>query len=104
ANGAISSLAACSSDINTNAQAPSFTPGAFPAVTVPSLSNAGFNFSNTSSVVPSRGASSVSTIIGSPRLCGTFTVQFLRQIYLKLLLLMLIYDFLQPIYLVLFAQ
>src|SRR5699024_5942212 len=73
ANGAISSLAACSSDINTNAQAPSFTPGAFPAVTVPSLSNAGFNFSNTSSVVPSRGASSVSTIIGSPRLCGTST-------------------------------
>ena len=40
--------------IKTTAAAPSLMPDAFPAVTVPSLVKAGFNFASASSVVPAR--------------------------------------------------
>jgi len=46
--------------VTTTAAAPSFTPGALPAVTVPSFLNAGFRDRRTSIVVSSRGDSSLS--------------------------------------------
>ena len=51
--------------------APSLVPGAFPAVTVPSLLKAGFNFASASSEVSSRGDSSYFITRGSPLFCGT---------------------------------
>ena len=49
----------CAADITTTAAAPSFTPGALPAVTVPSFLNAGFRPRRASMVVSSRGTSSL---------------------------------------------
>ncbi len=66
ANGSLPSRFARSSLITTSAHAPSLTPGALPAVIVPSLSKAGFSFASTSKDVPALGASSVSTISGAP--------------------------------------
>ena len=43
ASGVTPSARARSADITTSADAPSFTGGALPAVTVPSFLNAGFN-------------------------------------------------------------
>src|SRR5699024_11360683 len=65
--------AACLSDMTTNAHAPSFTPGAFPAVIVPSASITGGNLANFSGLVSLRGPSSESTTMGSPLRCGTST-------------------------------
>ncbi len=67
------SRCARSSFIKTSAHAPSFMPGAFPAVIVPSFPNAGRSFDSVSSDVSRRGASSVSTFIGSPRRCAIST-------------------------------
>ena len=63
-SGAMPSARAFSSDITTSAAAPSLTPGAFPAVTVPSFLNAGFSAPSASTVVSSRTGSSRSTTIG----------------------------------------
>ena len=49
----------CAADITTSAAAPSLTPGALPAVTVPSFLNAGFRARSVSMVVSSRGDSSL---------------------------------------------
>ena len=51
-----------SAAITTSADAPSLTPGALPAVTVPSFLNAGFSAASDSAVVSARIASSRSTI------------------------------------------
>src|SRR6266446_1217614 len=56
-----------------NAAAPSFVPGALPAVTVPSFLNAGLSFASASMLVSSRGDSSYLMTIGSPFFCGTST-------------------------------
>ena len=48
--------------MTTSAEAPSFTPGALPAVTVPSFLNAGFSRPSASAVVSARIGSSRSTI------------------------------------------
>ena len=55
---------AVSADITTSAAAPSLTPGALPAVTVPSFLNAGFSAPSASAVVSSRIGSSRSTTSG----------------------------------------
>ncbi len=52
------------------AAAPSLTPEALPAVTVPSARTIGFSFASASSVVSARGCSSLSTTTGSPRSAG----------------------------------
>ena len=52
-----------SSLAKTSAPAPSFTPGALPAVCVPSLWNAPGSLASDSSVVSRRGASSTSTVV-----------------------------------------
>ena len=57
--------------VTITAAAPSFVPGAFPAVTVPSFLNAGFSFASASREVSSRGDSSYFTTRGSPFFCGT---------------------------------
>ena len=62
-----------SSDVTTTAEAPSFNPGAFPAVTVPSSLKAGFNFARDSIEVSSRTGSSVSKITAAPFFCGIST-------------------------------
>src|SRR5665213_1370231 len=62
ASGVTPRRAASATDISTRAAAPSLMPEALPAVTVPSLAKAGRSFASTSSVVPARGYSSVSTI------------------------------------------
>src|SRR5213080_4430070 len=49
--------------IRTTAAAPSFNPDALPAVTVPSLLNAGFNAASDSVVTPCFTNSSVSNVI-----------------------------------------
>jgi hypothetical protein len=65
---------ALSLDVTTTADAPSFTPGALPAVTVPlSFLKAGFSFASASSEVSSRTVSSVSKTTGAPFFCGTST-------------------------------
>ena len=51
-------ISASSRDINVTAAAPSFIPDAFPAVTVPSFLNTGFNLDNASRFIPSLGCSS----------------------------------------------
>ncbi len=53
-----------SADMTTSAAAPSLTPGALPAVTLPSFLNAGFSAASASAVVSSRMASSRSTTSG----------------------------------------
>ena len=49
ASGVTPSSRARSADITTSADAPSFTGGALPAVTVPSFLNAGFNVASDAS-------------------------------------------------------
>jgi hypothetical protein len=61
----IPNSAAFSALRTTNAAAPSLIPEALPAVTVPSLAKAGFNFPKDSAVVPNLGNSSVSNTFGS---------------------------------------
>ena len=63
-------LRARSAAITTSADAPSLTPGALPAVTVPSFLNAGFSAASDSTVVSARIASSRSTTSGAPFFCG----------------------------------
>ena len=60
-------------DISTTALAPSLSCEALPAVTVPSLSNAGLRPARLSGVVPGRTPSSCSTTIGSPLRWGIAT-------------------------------
>ena len=55
-----------------SAAAPSLTPDALPAVTVPSLRTIGFSLASLSRLVR-RGCSSVSTMSGSPLRCGIST-------------------------------
>ena len=55
------------------AAAPSLTPDALPAVTVPGLRTIGFNFVRPSSVVSGRGCSSLSTMTGPALPPGTDT-------------------------------
>ena len=57
---------------NMTDAAPSLIPDAFPAVTTPPSLNAGFSLDRASAVVPSLGASSVSTMI-SHFFCFTMT-------------------------------
>ena len=68
-----SCLFTVSSDATSSAQAPSLIPAALPAVTEPSARTIGLSLTRPSIVDPSRGCSSVSTTIGSPRRCGTDT-------------------------------
>jgi hypothetical protein len=49
--------------MTTRADAPSFTPGALPAVTVPSFLNAGFSAASPATVVSARIGSSRSMIV-----------------------------------------
>ena len=53
-----------SSEASNTAQAPSFTPDAFPAVMVPFALTIGFNAASASRVVSGRGCSSLSTVYG----------------------------------------
>ena len=62
-----------SSEVTTSAAAPSFVPGAFPAVTVPSFLNAGRSRASFSTEVSARGPSSFLNTIRSPFLCGIST-------------------------------
>ena len=57
---------AASSEAMIKAAAPSLTPDALPAVTVPSFLNGVPSLDNFSTVVPARGCSSLSIIIASP--------------------------------------
>src|SRR5438445_9152181 len=52
------------SDVTTSALAPSFKPGAFPGVTVPSFSNDGLSAASVSSELSLRGPSSFSISVG----------------------------------------
>ena len=70
-------LAASRSLANNKAQAPSFTPLALPAVTVPSGRTTPLSLANASKLV-ARGCSSVSTTTGSPFFCGMVTGQISR--------------------------
>lgn len=70
-------LAARASLASSRAQAPSFTPEALPAVTVPSGRTTPFNLANASRLVL-RGCSSVSTTMASPFFCGMVTGQISR--------------------------
>jgi len=51
--------------VTTRALAPSFKPGAFPGVTVPSFSNDGLSAASASSEVSLRGPSSFSITVGA---------------------------------------
>ena len=64
---------AASSEAMISAAAPSLTPEALPAVTVPSLRNGVGSLASCSSVVSARGCSSLSTTTGSPFRCGIVT-------------------------------
>ena len=64
---------AASSEAIRSAHAPSFTPEAFPAVTVPSGRTIGFRRARPSSVVSARGCSSASTTASSPFFFGRTT-------------------------------
>ena len=66
ASGSRPCAAAQSSDASTRAAAPSFTPGAFPAVVAPSFEKTGGSAARRSADVSRRGPSSVSTMV-SPR-------------------------------------
>ena len=61
------------SDASTTAAAASFSPEALPAVTVPSLANAGRSRAMSSRLTSGRTCSSVSTTVTLPRLPGTCT-------------------------------
>ncbi|OIQ99558.1 hypothetical protein GALL_183070 [mine drainage metagenome] len=73
ASGFRPSAAARLADITTTAAAPSFSPDALPAVTVPALSKAGLSPARLSAVAPWRTNSSVAKATGSPFLCGNGT-------------------------------
>ena len=64
---------AASADATTRAQAPSLTPEALPAVTLPPSRNGAGSLARRSIVVSGRGCSSVSTTTGSPLRRGTET-------------------------------
>ena len=59
--------------MSTVAEAPSLSPLALAAVTVPSFLNAGLSFAAIAMVESGRGCSSVSKIFGSPFRCGMLT-------------------------------
>ena len=63
---------ALSSSAIRSAAAPSFTPDALPAVTLPSGRTTPFSFASASMLV-SRGCSSCDTTIGSPFFCAIVT-------------------------------
>jgi hypothetical protein len=65
-------LAALASSASSSAQAPSFTPLALPAVTVPSGRTTPLSLASDSRLV-SRGCSSLLTMTESPFFCGTLT-------------------------------
>ncbi len=65
-------LFAAASEAMIRAAAPSLTPEALPAVTVP-LGKSARSLPSVSKVVPARGCSSVSTTMGSPFFCGMLT-------------------------------
>ena len=68
------SVVAAASEATISAAAPSLTPDALPAVTVPpSLRNGVDSFASASIVVSPRGCSSLSTTTGSPLRCGIVT-------------------------------
>src|SRR6266704_3004410 len=69
--GCLPSRDAFRSLVTINAAAPSFVPGALPAVTVPSFLKAGLSFASASMEVSSRGDSSYLMKTGSPFFCGT---------------------------------
>ena len=71
--GVMPSAAALSAPITTAAAAPSFTPGAFPAVTDPPFLNAGFRRASAAADVSGRTGSSYSRRIGSPLRRGIST-------------------------------
>ena len=62
-----------SAEVTTSAAAPSFTPGALPAVTVPPSLKAGLSFASASSDVSSRGPSSTAKATASPFFWGMGT-------------------------------
>ena len=64
ARGLTPSHSAAASVARMSATAPSLTPDALPAVTVPGLRTIGLNFARPSSVVSGRGCSSFSTLTG----------------------------------------
>ncbi len=64
---------AASADATSTAQAPSLTPEALPAVTVPSGLTTPLSLDSDSSVVSARGCSSLSTTSGLPFFCGIVT-------------------------------
>ena len=64
--------AAAASLASSSAQAPSLTPDALPAVTLPSGRTTPFSFASASRLV-SRGCSSLATTIGSPFFCAIVT-------------------------------
>ena len=80
ARGASPCARANASEVTTSALAPSFRPGAFPGVTVPSFSNEGLSAASASRVVSARGPSSFSIAPG-PRFPGisTATVSALKR-------------------------
>ena len=61
------------SEAMISAAAPSLTPEALPAVTVPPWRNGVGSLASASSVVSARGCSSLSTTTGSPLRCGIVT-------------------------------
>ena len=73
ARGVSPNLLAAASDANRRAQAPSFTPAALPAVTVPPSRNGAGSFAKPSIVVSGRGCSSRSTMMGSLLRWGMLT-------------------------------
>ena len=82
ASGVRPSARAFSADITTTAAAPSFTPGALPAVTLPSFLNAGFSAGQRLRRSCPRGSPRRDrTTIGAPFFCGisTGTISSLNQ-------------------------
>jgi hypothetical protein len=73
ARGVRPSAFAVSAEVTTRAAAPSLTPGALPAVTVPPSRKAGLSRASASSDVSSRGDSSTANITGSPFFDGIGT-------------------------------
>ena len=71
ASGASPYWATALSEATSSAAAPSFTPEALPAVTLPPGAS-GASLASASSEV-ARGCSSTATVAGSPRRCGTVT-------------------------------
>jgi hypothetical protein len=84
ANGLSPYCAATDSEASSSTPAPSFTPDAFPAVTVPFGFTIGFNLARPSSVVSGRGCSSLQTICGSPFFFFFFIGMILFENYLVL--------------------